>query len=240
MKNLTSCTLALVLCFNAAHAATGRFYIGANGMRSHWQANQRMEFKPGRVIGTAALNADHFKKEVHYKPEVLIGSELHNGTFYGAFEAWYSPSTFNMSNNRANPNLLYTTRVHQPVGGRIKLGLEKKSFAFYGIFGLSQSRNRTTTTYPAGSIYSAVPGPSLLNNRFTKTTMMRTLGFGLNYACKNNIIVSAEYLFNRSVNSHNLNGTTFPFLNPIGSQKNILRSDTLMLGVKYAFKPFTI
>ncbi len=237
MKKHFLALFLLILVHNNLYAARGNVYVGINATRYNWHVKQRMILDPNKVADPDAVNIDNRAKRQQFTfGELLFGIRGHNGKVYGATEIWLTPWKTDIKTN--SNNIRFRTRLKTRYGGRIKFGVEDKNWVIYGLLGLGRVRTSTRTRFPNQGVYGALPGPRLRNNSFGKLRLMREVGIGTNYTFNKVFMVNIEYIHNKADVSSQTSESIITFLNPIGTQRSIVTSDTLQIGFKYLFLPF--
>lgn len=230
MKKRILIATLLLACTYQVHAAIGMFYVGVNAIRNVWHTKQQLHFFPGKIEDPEFYNTGWGTNRDQYTGELLAGMKFFNGTVYGAFEAWYN-GTRTTAKAKLEP-FSFRTKLKSPYGGRIHFGVQNKGGTIYGILGLGDIEY--------SSVYTKCnrPGPCPVPYKTASNQMLFDSGIGFNYTYKVNWMFNIEYIRKYVTSSTFISDLYITKLGKIGRQKTRITSDTIQVGVKYAFSPF--
>ena len=226
-----------LLISQAVNATHGAFYFGANGSRNFWHVTQKMGMDASKVADPTPYNQDWGQTSKKMTAELVGGVKASNGTVFGAIEGWYNPSSISV--NTTNNDITFNTTINNQWGARILAGVQHKEMTIYSILGLGKTKLTQNTSFPSGGVYDTLPGVSLLSTNGGSNEVTRTIGIGMSVIFTKDWDVNVEYQHISADNSTNLYDSIMTHLNIIGNQTTAITSDTLNIGLKYHFKPFT-
>ena len=236
MKKIILGCLSGFILSQAAFATHGAFYVGTNASRSLFHITQQIVMDPKKVIDPLPYDRDWGQRKDVFNAELIAGVKASNGSVFGAFEAWYNPSSITVASS--SEDIVFNTGISNRWGARILAGVQHKEMTIYGIFGLGNTTLTNDTSFPSEGTYGPLPGVSLASTNASATEVTLTAGIGMSVVFTKDFDISVEYQHQSADNLVNLYDNFITYFNSIGNQTTHMTADILNVGLKYHFKPF--
>lgn len=239
-KRIILSCIGSILLTQSALATHGAFYVGANGSRNFWHATQKMFVDQSKFVNPVIANQDRGQESKIMTGEIVGGIKASNSTVFGAVEGWYNPSSIRVST--ANNDITFNTTISNQWGGRILAGVQHKEMTIYSILGLGKTSLNRDTSFTTNGVYNVPPadaGPRLSPTNGNSKEVTRTIGIGMSVVFTKDWDFSVEYQHQSADVSNDLYDSVMTHLGVVGRQTTAITCDTLNIGLKYHFRPFT-